>query len=68
MVPVLDLLVMLIADIQLVSHLLQRQSVFLAKGLHPLSKFHLVEVHFLSFPQSRRRLRLRTKRTGMQFP
>ena len=67
MVPVFDLLIMLIADIQLIGHLLQRISVLLTKDLHSLSKFHLIEKHFLPFPQSRRRLRLRTKRTGMRF-
>ena len=49
MTAVLDLLVMLVADIQIVSHLLDRQPVLFAKSLDPLSKFHLIEVHFLSF-------------------
>ena len=43
MVPVFDLLVMLIADIQLIGHLLQRISVLRTKNLHSLSKFHLIE-------------------------
>ena len=67
MISVLNLFVMLLADIQFIRHLLQRQSVFLTKGLYSLSKFCLVEIHFLSFPQSRRRLHLRTKRTSMHF-
>ena len=39
MVPVFDLLIMLIADIQLIGHLLQRISVLLTKNLHSLSTF-----------------------------
>lgn len=63
----LDLIHVLMPDIQPESEFLLGKPHPVAFFLDPLSEIHLVKIHVLSFPQSRRRHRLRTKRTGLRF-